>query len=153
MSLVKDGISIRLKGQGQSPDTSLHIMPLQGRGALRASDIDLIEVLLFDRIKGNRSLYQLGHVDTALLDKAMANPRTRVGQAVRTLKAAQKQGEGGPKVYIALSEDEIGRRSASQDEALRRNLLSTWPGYGAKYKSKIEKIVEEIVKKHKLVFK
>lgn len=152
MNLIKDGISLRLDRQGQNPEITLHMLPLQGRGALNPSDIDLIEVLLFDRIKGNRTLCQAGHVDPALLDNIIADPRTRVGQAARQLQAAQDQ-EWGPKVYISLSDREIGRRSASQNEPLRRNLLNTWPGLAAKYKSKIEKVVEEIVHKHKNVFK
>lgn len=98
-------------------------------------------------------MYQLGHVDAVLLDRAMADPRTRLGQGVRLLRATQDQAEGARKIYISVSDNELGRRSASQDEALHRNLLKTWPSYAAKYKSKIEKVVEEIVRKHKTVFK
>lgn len=51
MSLVKDRISIRLQDQGQTQDTILHMLPLQGRGVLTLSDVDLVEILLSNASK------------------------------------------------------------------------------------------------------
>lgn len=156
-NLIREAVSIRAVYDNTGPGDVLGMFAVSGKGSFSATDLDIMEALLFSRIRAQtRSqrrrarpprLCQIGR-ETGLDSSSTLASLTNQAMGHMDAGIPSEDGKHRRVLWVALDASLAGFKSISQDQNVVESLITSWETSDMKpaQRKRIEQAVDDMVR-------